>query len=261
MIPSLLLAFLAVLMLFLPRGFLVDWRLGLHGALLVASELTSPPAADRSRPAERDSRERIRVLQERLVQRDAEVARLRQRLAEASRATEALPTLRFVHSQILAIGRSAHPTRFVIDRGSLDGVREASAALQGQSLFGTVARVSARTSLVRTLDATGSMVAARTGRGGELCAVRGDGAGVATVVIYAPISGAEAGEPVLTSGLLGELPADLLIGELTARPEEGAQPGTLEAPVRLHARPHLTEGLLIVRRLDTLDVPGPDSGR
>lgn len=250
MLPSFLFILLALLMLFLPAEFLIDWRLSLYGSATVASELASPGHDSLVHPPAQDSLDRIRILQERLVQRDAEVAALRRRLSELDAARENLPAMRFVYASVMAAGKVAFADTYTVDRGRRDGVREGDAVVQGTVLFGSVARCAIHTALVRSVYAGGSLVPARTGKTREICAVRGDGGDRATAIFYTTESGADKGEPLLTSGLLGELPEGLLVGELLARPEEGAEPGTLEAPVRLYARPHMVEGLLLLHRLE-----------
>ncbi len=213
------------------------------------------PVLSAGRERATDPSAAMRELRDRLRQKDLEIASLRLRLSQLGAAREYLPQLQVLPANVLVLNR-AEGGSLIVDQGEGSGVGAGAGVLRGQTLVGTVTAVGERTALVRPLFSPGNLTPGvvnpqrdTPGREPppELCSVVGDGE-TAKAVFYGEASAARRGDTVLTSGLLGELPAGLVIGELAADPDSGSEPNTLEAPLKLRGEPYAWEGVLIIRR-------------
>ncbi len=248
--PSLLLVPLALALYWVPRPFLAAWRLEIYSLYLHARETAASPA-----PPPAGQPKLVRELRERLVQKDAEIASLRLRLGHVAELREYLPTLRFHMAGVLARPDGLQGHTIILDRGRASDVHVGDAVVQGQALVGTIHLTSARTAQAVLLSAPFSYVAAwsvtprpdrRPVR--EECAVRGQGLGRVHAVFYGTDVQARRGSHLLTSGRLGSMAPDLIVGELAEDPAEGTEPNTMEAPVRLQADWLGLEHLLVIHR-------------
>ena len=188
----------------------------------------------------------------RLLQKDAEINALRVRLRHIGELREAAPQLRFVSATVIGVGGARWGEIAIVDRGSRDGVAVGDAVAQGQALAGVVRRTGIHSAEVALLWSPCCLVAARlvseTSADGELWAVQGDGRGGVRAVCYSRFTKARQGAMLLTAEAAGAVPPQLLLGTITADPVEGAEPGTMEAPLQPAAELRTLDGMLIVQR-------------
>jgi cell shape-determining protein MreC len=253
-----------VALLVLPEGLFTDFRLALAG-WLARSSADGGGADPRPLLPPEDDDGRWRRLAGELQLRDAEIARLRRQLADHGAAREEYPTLAFVAARIVAPGADA--CRLVIDRGADDGVAAGDGVLQGAALVATVTRAGARAAEIALLSSPASVVPARLGapppdteervvHWRDRCVAQGYGGGLVRAQFFAPDTEAWTGWTLVTSGLDGRLPPDLLIGELTSAPQETGETGVREAGVAWSARAAALEEVLVIRRTDAVVRPG-----
>ncbi len=248
--PRILAAFLlllAVALYLTPASLLTSWRLAAYGFYQTMTErvekkVETPVDLSDQIPL----RLRIRELRDRLLVQDAEISRLKKILRDAAAMHSSYPALKFQVSRIITAGGTLAEGAVLIKAGLDDGIVNGAAILQGGVLAGQVALAGKKASQVLLLTAPGSVVAARAGISRESCSVHGDGQGMAHVVFYVPQVKAERDEPILTSGLLGKIPADIIIGTLKETPREGEEPGTMEAALQLQADFATLEDVLVV---------------
>ncbi len=247
-LPSLLLLPLALGLYLLPGHYLTAWRLGIYSFYLQAAE--SRQYGNHPKP----DPDTIRELRERLLQKDAEIARLRLALRNVNAAKQYYPRLHFQFASVIARTPDSRADTFTIDRGRLHNLHRGEGLLMGQVLIGVVGQVGVRASQAFLLSSPNCLVAAICSRNPrakypvrEHCSVQGLGWGETRAVFYGSNIKAGPGDVVLTSGLMGQIPPGLIIGRLANTPREGAQPGTMEARVVLQVNTTDIEDLLVVR--------------
>ncbi|MDR0868378.1 MAG: rod shape-determining protein MreC [Planctomycetota bacterium] len=239
-------AFTIILLFLLAAAWLTAaWRPELTArvklALVEFWQANLPTAAA---PETIDPDAQIRLLNQRLAQKDAEIFALEQTLAEFEHFRRLLPNVQMVAAQ--TIERSFFSDEVTINAGARDGVRAGDAAAQGAVLAGVVGLAGETASAVLLTSHPGCVVPARAGNSREICMVRGAGNERATVIFYSGQTAVAPGEKIFTSGLLGKLPAGLLIGTVENFPLRGKEPGTMEARVKLDANFAALEYLLVV---------------
>jgi rod shape-determining protein MreC len=263
----------------LPPDLLGAWRLALYSAWSRAdragSALAQGPAPSLERggraaedPASQlaDARRQLRELRGLLDRRSAELADARRRLAQLSEAQELVPqleTLRFQQAEVLLRhGAWPRPTgaAVILDRGRRDGLRAGDVLLQGHAVLGQIVELGEHAARAVLLDHPNLIVAARLGKARTECYVQGRLETGPEVVFLGRRPEAEAGDLVVTSGLLGRFPPDLIVGELAAPPAEDRDERTYTAPLRPRAELEAVEAVLVVqRRLTTPWPPAADA--
>lgn len=125
------------------------------------------------------------------------------------------PTYRRVTAAI--IGQDSNPgvRSIIIDKGSDDGVRVGMPVESARGLVGQVFRTTAHSSQVVLVTENSSAVPARLGSSRATGILRGSGIGNAMAIDWVDLRfQVEVGETVLTSGLGGRFPQDLVIGRV-----------------------------------------------
>lgn len=108
----------------------------------------------------------------------------------------------------------------LINRGARDGIAAGMPVVTGQGLVGRVIRVSADAAQVLLITSPNSFVSARVQSSRAEGTVEGDISGPLEMR-FIPLGSAVApGDVALTSGLGGNFPADLIIGQVTAVRDE-----------------------------------------
>jgi rod shape-determining protein MreC len=235
---------LSLLLLAVPPDALASVRLRIRSLLPVPRPATpAPPGEERRTDALDPDRP---ALEERLLQQSAEITRLRTRLRNLTDVRGRYPALQF-HTATVVLFDPRRET-VTIDRGAADGLARGSGVLQGLALAGTVAHLAPGAAEVRLLTHPRSFVPARVAETGEICAVAGRGDGAARAVFYGTGTRARRGQHVLTSGLVGALPADLVVGTLAEDPAEGEEANTQRAALRLRLDPATLADVVVVQR-------------
>lgn len=171
--------------------------------------------------------EDITTLRQRNSQLEAENSKLQVQIVELQQqVTEAelLSTLvdyerRNVENQYIAaavIARDISPFMhyIIIDRGSDDGLRKGMPVITQQGLVGSVAAVTAGAARVQLINDLGSSINAILQQSGVDGVVNGKITGEIELDMVSKNATIQPGELVLTSGLGGKFPANIVIGQV-----------------------------------------------
>lgn len=202
-----------------------------NGALTVASPLerglraAASPAADfLDKTTDRqDLEEENRLLRQQIEELTAEIARLKESqfmaadLAELAEVEKSRPDDQFLVARVIARDPSNLKERLAIDRGSSDGIAEGMVVMsEGGSLVGVVSKVLDDFAWVTLITDSNSNVNAMVLESRAQGVVSGslhDGLSMDLIPQDAEV---EPGNTVATSGLGGNFPQGLLIGQVAA---------------------------------------------
>lgn len=166
-------------------------------------------------------RQRNTELESEVARLQAEVIELQQQVSEmtvmsalldfASENTEN----RYVAAQV--IGRDTSPFLYyvIINRGSDDGLRRGMTVITAQGLVGRISAVSAGAARVQLITDAGARVNVRLKESGAEAVLNGQLTGDLTLEMIPQAANVQAGELILTSGLGGNFPANILIGQVS----------------------------------------------
>lgn len=151
----------------------------------------------------------------------SEIIDLKQQIAE-TRVLSALVEFARVHpeNRYLAaaiIGRDPSPfvKYVIINRGSDGGLRSGMAVVTSQGLVGRVAAVTAGAARVELITDPSSSVNVRLEPSGAQAVLLGSLAGELSLDLIPQTASVNVGDLVLTSGLGGNFPGNMLIGQIT----------------------------------------------
>lgn len=157
-----------------------------------------------------------------LAQLTAEVVTLREvgsdyrRLAELANYTSLVENQESVSADVIARDTIRSFRTITINRGQRDGVRRGNPVIFGPNLVGRVTTVSANAAHVQLINAEASAVSARLESNRVEGAVIGQVSGNLRMTLLPQGANVQVGDLVLTSGLGGTLPPDLVIGQVTS---------------------------------------------
>lgn len=167
-------------------------------------------------------RQRNAELEAALAQYAPELVELReiasdyQRLADLVNYTTARDDQEFVTADVINIDTSGALRTLVINRGARDGIAIGMPVVVRQGLIGRIDQVSAGAARVLLLTDQSSAVSARLQTSRELGSVVGQLSGNMQLQ-FVPIEATiQDGDLVLTSGLGGNFPPDLVIGQVVS---------------------------------------------
>lgn len=149
-----------------------------------------------------------------------EVVRLREiqsdydRLADLVNYTTTVENQEYVAADVISRDTQSALRTIVINRGGRDGIRQGMAVVTGQGLVGRVIDVSSDASRVMLITAEASAIAARLQESRSEGAVIGLSSGELRMEMLQQDVNIQVGELVVTSGLGGNLPPDLVIGQV-----------------------------------------------
>ncbi len=167
-------------------------------------------------------RERNAELEETLARFQAELVELRelasdyQRLADLLDYTSGVENQEFVSANVISIDQLGFLQTIVIDRGTRDGIGRGMPVVTRQGLVGRVTEVSANAARVQLISDPNSHISARlqtTRVEGSVSGQSGGGLRMELIPLGDPV---EVGDLVITSGLGGNLPPDIPIGQVTS---------------------------------------------
>lgn len=167
-------------------------------------------------------------LTQRNAELEAEIARLQSQIIELQQQNSELEVLSALldfardnpgpeYLTAAVIGRDPSPFLhyIIINRGSDDGLRRGMPVVSSQGLVGRVAAVTAGAARVQLITDPGSSVNVRLEPSGAEAMLAGSITGETTIESIPQEANAQIGDLVLTSGLGGNYPADILIGQLS----------------------------------------------
>lgn len=169
------------------------------------------------------------ALRQKNAELEAEVARLQTEVIELQqqvRQSQVLSTLLgFVQANpeneyvtAAVIGRDYSPFLHyvIINRGSDDGLRRGMPVVTQQGLVGRIAAVDALSARVQLINDPSSSINVRLQRSEDEAMLIGDVTGEISLDMISQNADIQPGDVVVTSGLGGSYPPDLLIGQVTS---------------------------------------------
>jgi rod shape-determining protein MreC len=182
--------------------------------LAIQSSLNTPQDITRLRQRNTELEASVSRLQ-------AEIIELKQQIAETE-ILSALVDFARVHPEnrylaAAVIGRDPSPfvKYVIINRGSDDGLRRGMPVVTNQGLVGRLAAVTAGAARVQLITDPGSSVNVRLEPSGAQAVLTGSVTGELSLSMIPQNATIQVGDLVLTSGLGGNYPGDILIGQIT----------------------------------------------
>lgn len=139
-----------------------------------------------------------------------------QRLAEIADYAALAQNQESISADVIARDTISSLRTITINRGHRDGVRRGNPVVVGRNLIGRVITVSANAARVQLISAEGSAVSARLQTNRIEGSVIGQVSGNLRMTLLPQGASVQVGDLVLTSGLGGTLPPDLVIGQVTS---------------------------------------------
>ncbi len=253
---------LAAALFMLPQGYTDRLRLKVYGLFAstdrAVSGLDQPEAVYDSSV---DPRLRLQEMTNELFQKDAEISELKRELRNFIDFKNILPTTKIIPASVIGYKPGESAPEVYLSAGVKDGVKKGDCLVQGGAYVGRVFLAGESASMAMLLDNPGCVVAGRAIKSGDTCIVRGEGYDKAQAVFYTSLSAVVPGEKIITSGLLGDTPAGLVIATVSDYPHLGREPGTLEAPVRIQAHLSSLSDVIIISGGNAVARPGAMEGK
>ncbi len=167
-------------------------------------------------------RQRNAELEEALAQFQSELVELREiasdynRLAELLDYTTSRANQEFVTADVISVDESNLLRTITINRGARDGIALGMPVVTGQGLVGRILNVSANASRVLLITSRDSAVSARLQSTRVEGSVQGQTAGNLRMTMIPLGQPLTVGDLVITSGLGGNFPPDVIIGIVTS---------------------------------------------
>ncbi len=165
--------------------------------------------------------QRTRELERALAEMQVELVRLREieedyyRLSGLVEYAATRPDQRLVTADVIAADTSGYLRWVIINRGTRDGIRVGNPVVSEPGLVGRVEDVAANATWVRLIIDQGSAVDARLQNARAEGTLRGQLLGALRLEVPREAA-VEPGDLVLTSGLGGSFPPNIVIGQVTS---------------------------------------------
>ena len=183
--------------------------------LAIQNYMNAPQDIDRLRSRNIELEAEVSRLQ-------AEIIELKQQIAE-TRVLSALVDFARVHPEnryvaAAVIGRDPNPflKYVIVNRGSDDGLRRSMPVVTQQGLVGRIAAVTAGAARVQLITDPDSSVNVRLDPSKAQAVLLGSFTEQLTLDMIPQAASLEVGDLVLTSGLGGNYPSDILVGQITS---------------------------------------------
>lgn len=167
-------------------------------------------------------RERIASLEEQLAQRQVESLELREAASDYARLrdllayTAPLEDQDFLPADVIAIEQTGIARSIIINRGTRDGVAIGMPVTTEFGLVGRIIRVSANAAQVQLINDENSAVSSRLQTTRAHGSIIGQASGVLRLTMVDLDEAIEQGDLVITSGLGGNFPPDIVVGQVTS---------------------------------------------
>ncbi|HVU14737.1 MAG TPA: rod shape-determining protein MreC [Phototrophicaceae bacterium] len=139
-----------------------------------------------------------------------------QRLADLLKYTTSVQNQQFVTADVIADDESGVLRTITVDRGTRDGIAVGMPVVTGQGLVGRVIQVTANAARIMLVTEPSSAVSARLQTSRVEGTVRGQLAGTLEMDLIPLDSQVNNGDLVITSGLGGNFPPGIAIGQVTS---------------------------------------------
>lgn len=167
-------------------------------------------------------RERIASLEELLASRQIEIIQLREaasdydRLVDLLSYTSALENQEFLTADVIALDQSGIVRGLIINRGARDGVGVGMPVVTDLGLVGRIVGVSANAAQVQLINDENSSVSARLQTTRAEGSIIGQASGALRMTFIDLDERIIQGDLVITSGLGGNFPPDVVVGQVTS---------------------------------------------
>ena len=138
-----------------------------------------------------------------------------QRLSDLLKYTSSVQNQQFVTANVIADDESGVLRTITVDRGTRDGIAVGMPVVTGQGLVGRVIQVSANAARIMLVTEPTSAVSARLQTTRVEGSVRGTPGGTLEMDMIPLDSQVNSGDLVITSGLGGNFPPNIAIGQVT----------------------------------------------
>lgn len=162
------------------------------------------------------------------------------------------PELTYITGVVMADSGSIFRQSVIVNVGARDGILDGWAAMDGLGLVGRISGVGENTSRVLLLTDTAAQVPVMIERSGELAVLQGDNSIYPLLTLVDDEDAIRPGDPVVTTGLGGVFPPDLLVGRVALGNDRRLR-------VRLSADFERLEFLRILRARAVEDIDDPGS--
>ena len=167
-------------------------------------------------------RERIAALEEQLARRQVELIELREaasdyiRLRDLLAYTAPLEDQEFLPADVIAIEQTGITRSIIINRGTRDGIARGMPVTTELGLVGRIIDVSANAAQVQLINDENSAVSSRLQTTRAHGSIIGQASGVLRLTMVDLDELIEQGDLVITSGLGGNFPPDIVVGQVTS---------------------------------------------
>ncbi len=167
-------------------------------------------------------RERIAALEEQLARRQVESIELREaasdyeRLRDLLAYTSPLEDQEFLPADVIAIEQTGIARSIIINRGTRDGIAVGMPVTTELGLVGRIILVSANAAQVQLINDENSAVSSRLQTTRANGSIIGQASGVLRLTMVDLDEVIEQGDLVITSGLGGNFPPDIVVGQVTS---------------------------------------------
>lgn len=167
-------------------------------------------------------RERVAELEEQLARQQVELIQLREVASDYNRLTGLLAyttnidNQEFVTADVIAVDQSSIARSIIINRGTRDGIAVGMPVTTELGLIGRIIRVSSNASQVQLINDENSSVSARLQTTRAEGSVIGQASGVLRMTFIDLDEDIVENDLVITSGLGGNFPPDIVIGQVTS---------------------------------------------
>ena len=167
-------------------------------------------------------RSRIADLEEQLALRQIELIRLREEASDYDRLiglfsyTSSLEDQDFLPADVIAVELTGISRTIIINRGARDGIAIGMPVSTDLGLIGRIIDVSANASQVQLINDENSAVSARLQTTRAHGSIVGQASGVLRLTMVDLDEEIRQGDLVITSGLGGNFPADIVVGQVTS---------------------------------------------
>jgi rod shape-determining protein MreC len=197
---------------------------------------------------------------------EAEVARLQAQvidLQQQVREVQMLSTLlgfvranpenEYVSAAVIGVDTSPFLRYVIINRGSDDGLRRGMPVVTHQGLVGRIASVLPNAARVQLITDSGSSVNVQLQKSGAEATLKGSITGDISLESIPQDATVEVGDVIITSGLGGDYPSDLIVGQISGvrhRPSELFQTASVQPVVDFAG----LEVVLVIQNFRSVDI-------
>jgi len=180
----------------------------------IQSFLNSPQDMNRIRQRNSDLEAEVSRLQSEIISLKQQIdeTRILSALVDFARVN---PEYRYVAATVIGRDPSPFLQYAIINRGSDDGLRRGMPVVTEQGLVGRIAAVTAGAARIQLITDPGSKINVRLQSSGAAAVLQGEITGDVSLDMIPQSADVQTGDLVLTSGLGGNYPPTILVGQVT----------------------------------------------